>query len=73
MCVNTRPYPGIVEALDAFARQGTPLAVLTNKPGDLARALLRVDRDREDSGADQDGSENRADSDAHRGSPDWMS
>ncbi len=35
---TTRPYPGIPEALDALA--GHPLAVLTNKPGPLARKLL---------------------------------
>jgi phosphoglycolate phosphatase len=42
VCVATRPYPGIVDALDAFAEAGVPLAVLTNKPGELARALLRA-------------------------------
>jgi phosphoglycolate phosphatase len=35
---TTRLYPGVAEALDAF--HGTRLAVLTNKPGDLSRALL---------------------------------
>ncbi|HVZ73791.1 MAG TPA: phosphoglycolate phosphatase [Polyangia bacterium] len=40
VCVATKPYPGVVEMLDAFAARGTPLAVLTNKPGDLARSLL---------------------------------
>jgi len=42
VCVNTRVYPGITDALDAFHAAGTPLAVVTNKPGDLARALLRA-------------------------------
>jgi phosphoglycolate phosphatase len=42
VCVATKPYPGIVAALDAFAARGTRLAVLTNKPGDLARSLLRA-------------------------------
>jgi phosphoglycolate phosphatase len=42
VCVATKVYPGIPEALDAFAVRGTPLAVLTNKPGDLARSLLRA-------------------------------
>jgi phosphoglycolate phosphatase len=42
MCVETRPYPGIVDVLDAFAARGAPLAVVTNKPGDLARGLLRA-------------------------------
>ena len=40
VCVATRPYPGIVEVLDHYAAAGTPLAVVTNKPGDLARSLL---------------------------------
>jgi phosphoglycolate phosphatase len=35
---TTRPYPGIPEALEALAP--CPLAVLTNKPGPLARRLL---------------------------------
>jgi len=35
---TTRLYPGVAEALDALA--GTTLAVLTNKPGDLSRAIL---------------------------------
>lgn len=33
----TRPYPGIAEAL---AGAGRPLAVLTNKPGPMARRIL---------------------------------
>jgi phosphoglycolate phosphatase len=40
VCVATRPYPGIVELLDRYAASGTLLAVVTNKPGDLARSLL---------------------------------
>jgi phosphoglycolate phosphatase len=35
---ETRLYPGIPEALETLG--GTPLAVLTNKPGDLSRRLL---------------------------------
>jgi len=35
---TTRPYPGIVEALDTL--RGTTLAVLTNKPGDMSRSIL---------------------------------
>jgi phosphoglycolate phosphatase len=42
VAVRTRPYPGIVETLERLAGSGVPLAVLTNKPGDLARALLRA-------------------------------
>ena len=35
---TTRLYPGVAEALDAL--EGTTLAVLTNKPGDMSRAIL---------------------------------
>jgi phosphoglycolate phosphatase len=35
---TTSLYPGIPEALDAL--EGTTLAVLTNKPGDMSRAIL---------------------------------
>jgi phosphoglycolate phosphatase len=42
VCVKTRVYPGVVEALERFAATGAPLAVVTNKPGDLARSLLRA-------------------------------
>ena len=35
---TTRLYPGMAEALEALA--GTTLAVLTNKPGDMSRAIL---------------------------------
>jgi phosphoglycolate phosphatase len=37
LLVRTRPYPGIAGAL---ARAGRPLAVLTNKPGPMARRIL---------------------------------
>jgi phosphoglycolate phosphatase len=42
LCVRTRLYPGIAGTLEAFRARGTPLAVVTNKPGDLARTLLRT-------------------------------
>ena len=44
VCVATRPYPGIVDLLDHYGAVGTPLAVVTNKPGDLAGSpgLLRI-------------------------------
>ena len=42
VAVHTRPYPGIVDVLRGLAERGVRLAVLTNKPGDLARALLRA-------------------------------
>lgn len=35
---TTRPYPGVEETLDALRDRA--LAVLTNKPGDMSRALL---------------------------------
>jgi phosphoglycolate phosphatase len=38
MLDQTRLYPGVAEALDAL--RGYTLAVLTNKPGDMSRALL---------------------------------
>ena len=36
---NTRPYPGIVEALERIGAH-MPLAVLTNKPADATRVML---------------------------------
>jgi phosphoglycolate phosphatase len=36
----TRPYPGMVEALDALAARGVALSVLTNKPAALSLAIL---------------------------------
>jgi phosphoglycolate phosphatase len=38
MLDTTRLYPGVAETLDALA--GHTLAVLTNKPGDLSRAIV---------------------------------
>jgi phosphoglycolate phosphatase len=38
MLDTTRLYPGVAAALDSLA--GHALAVLTNKPGDLSRAIL---------------------------------
>jgi phosphoglycolate phosphatase len=42
VCVHTRLYPGVRATLDAFAARATPFSVVTNKPGDLARELLRA-------------------------------
>lgn len=42
LCVDTRPYPGVHETLHALSNRGVRLAVLTNKPSDLARALIHV-------------------------------
>lgn len=38
--VETRPFPGIIEALDALTAAGWRLAVCTNKPGAATVALL---------------------------------
>jgi phosphoglycolate phosphatase len=40
ICVDTRPYPGVVELLQRLDRDGVRMAVVTNKPGHLARQLL---------------------------------
>jgi phosphoglycolate phosphatase len=40
IAVQSRPYPGAVEALDALAARGVRLAVCTNKLERLARGLL---------------------------------
>jgi len=37
---QTRPYEGIVDALESLRESGALLSVLTNKPGPLARSLL---------------------------------
>jgi phosphoglycolate phosphatase len=37
---ETRPYPGVVEGLQALADSGVPMAVLTNKPTQLSVAIL---------------------------------
>ena len=37
---ESRPYPGVRDALRTFAGLGHPLAVCTNKPEDLARRML---------------------------------
>jgi phosphoglycolate phosphatase len=40
VCVASRLYPGAREALASLRAEGAALAVVTNKPGELARALL---------------------------------
>jgi phosphoglycolate phosphatase len=40
VCVDSQLYPGVLEGLAALRGDGAALAVVTNKPGDLARALL---------------------------------
>ena len=37
---HTRPYPGVPEALDELSRAGVQMAVLTNKPVKVSRAIL---------------------------------
>ncbi|MFL5308550.1 MAG: HAD hydrolase-like protein [Polyangia bacterium] len=40
LCIGSRLYPGVPEALDRLAGAGIAAAVVTNKPGELARPLL---------------------------------
>ncbi len=40
VCVASQLYPGVVEGLAGLRSDGAALAVVTNKPGDLARTLL---------------------------------
>lgn len=37
---HTRPYPGVREALERLSRAGVQMAVLTNKPVRVSRAIL---------------------------------
>ncbi len=38
---KTKPYPGIPELLDAISRQGIAMAILSNKPDDFTREIVR--------------------------------
>jgi phosphoglycolate phosphatase len=38
---KTRPYPGIVELLDALSERRLKMAVLSNKPHDFTRMIVR--------------------------------
>jgi phosphoglycolate phosphatase len=38
--VNTRPYPGVPEMLDALQARGLKMAVLSNKPADFTRKCV---------------------------------
>jgi len=40
VCELTRPYPGMVEALDRLVRDGCRLGICTNKPQQLTDGLL---------------------------------
>jgi phosphoglycolate phosphatase len=40
VCLESRLYPGVAAGLASLRAGGAALAVVTNKPGDLARALL---------------------------------
>jgi phosphoglycolate phosphatase len=40
LCVDSRLYPGVAAGLTSLRSTGAALAVVTNKPGDMARALL---------------------------------
>ena len=39
-CVETQPYPEIMTVLETLKTKGVPMAVVTNKPGNIARPLL---------------------------------
>ncbi|HTM21184.1 MAG TPA: HAD hydrolase-like protein [Kofleriaceae bacterium] len=39
LVVETRPYPGIPELLDALVGRGLPLAILSNKPDAMTRRI----------------------------------
>lgn len=41
-CHQTRPYPGMEQALDALGQAGATLAVVTNKSGAVARAIVET-------------------------------
>ncbi len=41
-CVDGQPFEGMLSVLDELAARGIAVAVLTNKPGDVARALFDV-------------------------------
>ena len=41
LCVNTSPYPGVINGLNALQRQGLRLACITNKAEAFTRPLLR--------------------------------
>ena len=40
VCVHSRPYAGVTEALDALRAQGVALALCTNKPERLAHGVI---------------------------------
>lgn len=40
LCVDTRPFPGVVEGLNALRAAGFPMAVVTNKPDEFTGPLL---------------------------------
>ncbi|CAG9298233.1 phosphoglycolate phosphatase [Celerinatantimonas diazotrophica] len=40
LCINTKPYPGVSETLEALQAKQIPMAVVTNKPYPFTQALL---------------------------------
>jgi phosphoglycolate phosphatase len=38
---NTKPYPGVPELLDELQARGVPMAVLSNKPDEATRAVVK--------------------------------
>jgi phosphoglycolate phosphatase len=42
ICVGTRPYPAVEQAMDALAARGVKLAICTNKPERLTHLLIEA-------------------------------
>lgn len=42
LCVNTRPYPGVIDGIDALRKTGFQLACITNKTEVFTLPLLRA-------------------------------
>ncbi len=42
LCVDSKPYPGVVAALTDLSRRGFRMACVTNKPRDFTEPLLRA-------------------------------
>ena len=40
LVVESRPYPGVPELLDALAARGVPVAILSNKPDPMTRRVV---------------------------------
>jgi len=42
LCVRSRLYPGVMETLERIRQAGLAMAVITNKPGQFTRPLLKA-------------------------------